>query len=203
MGRKQTPDDLRRRVVELMKAGSTAEETSIETGIGLTTVKANWRKWAVEFGIEVRAPRVRSQTVPENIRCKVVEMRMSGISTVRTAAETGLSDSVVHTHWRKWAEEIGVVPPPLKSRERKEQRERGTEAQEKAKRRAVLLKNQGWRTKAVAEETGISAKKIERHWREWGEELGIELVTPIEREPAPVDGEVVTYYVEPRKNKCT
>ena len=199
MGRKQTPDDLRRRVVELMKAGNTAEETSIETGIGLTTVKANWRKWAEEFGIEVKAPRITVSTVPEDVRRRAVEMRMSGISTVRTAAETGLSDSVVHTHWRKWAEEIGITPPPLKSRERKEQRERGIEAQEKAKKRAVLLKNQGWRTKAVAEETGISVRKIDQCWREWGAEMGIELVKPIEREPAPVDGEVATYYVEPRK----
>lgn len=199
MGRKQTSDDLKRQAVELMKAGHTAEETARETGLGLTTVKVNWRKWAQELGIEVRAPRIRPQTVPESIRRKVVEMRMGGISTVRTAAETGLSDSVVHTHWRKWAEEIGITPPPLKSRERKEQRERGTEAQEKAKKRAVLLKNQGWRTKAVAEETGISVRKIDQCWREWGAEMGIELVKPIEREPAPSDGEVVTYYVAPRK----
>lgn len=195
MSRKKTAADLKQKAVELMRAGGTPEDAAKETGIGVTTIRTQWRKWAAESGVEVKETRVRPETVPLEVREKVVQMRMQGVSNVRVAVETGLSESAIQAHWRHWAVGLGITPPATKHREGKDD---GLIIL-KAKRRAVLLKNQSWRTKAVAAETGLDEREIETEWRRWGKEFGIPIQPQRPKEEPPRNGEVVTYWVKPER----
>ena len=184
-------------MVGMIRAGHTVEEAADACGLGLSTVKKNWREWAREAGVSMRQAPVKAEEVPEEARRKVAQMRMAGVSVVKAAAETGVSENVIQKHWRGWAAQLGMAPPPAKKREVREKKE--VPDGERTKKRAVLLKNQGWRTKDIAAETGLSVREIDTYWREWGRELGIELVPAVPKEPAPTDGEVTAYHVDPEK----
>lgn len=71
------------------------------------------------------------------------------------------------------------------------------EITEEQKRRAVLLKNQGWLTRDVARSTGIQESTIYSRWKDWAQKLGMEIITreAPDEDYAPMP--VTVRYVEP------
>lgn len=70
---------------------------------------------------------------------------------------------------------------------------------EDKKKRAAMLKAQGWTTTDVAKDTGILAATINANWRTWARQYGIELP---EAGPAPQtagsSNEVTSYCIDPK-----
>lgn len=66
---------------------------------------------------------------------------------------------------------------------------RSDDAQTQARRHAVRLMDQGWKSRDAAKKTGLKMEDIAEHWEEWAAELGMEIIQRKE-EPVYPDGEV-------------
>lgn len=66
---------------------------------------------------------------------------------------------------------------------------RSDDAQTQARRHAVRLMDQGWKSRDAAKKTGLKMEDIAEHWEEWAADLGIEIIQREER-PYYHNGEV-------------
>ena len=202
MGREQTPQEHKRQMVEMIMNGSTIEEASQKYGYGLTTVKSKWRTWAKELGYTPAPARQRAKDVPDDIRREIADQMARGEAASHLVRKYGVSEAIIYSKWREWAEESGIPAPPkrqVKARPDKDTGKKTKEtAQERAKRRAVRLKDQGISTKEVAEKTGFPAGEIDLYWRQWARELRIEIIQPIRKAPPPQNGPVERYFMDER-----
>lgn len=185
--RQAVPVEQKRKLIDLIIKGKTVLQAAMEAGVNEQTARSYWRRWAEQLGYNLPD---RLKIVSDEVKRDIVAMRMAGQTLADTAAKHGLGETYVQQHWREWASQIGIEPPEKKKLAPKSRRPKKEEIE--PKRRAALLKNQGWRTEDVVEVTGLKAKEIEANWRRWGEELGIELVKPMERERPEPYGKVIT-----------
>ena len=202
MGRAKTPAEDKRKVVEMILGGMELNKAAEEIGISENTLKGQWRTWAKAMGYSLPASnRCFNSNIPGETKRQIAELMAKGEKAAELVKRFGISETIIYSHWREWANQFGVDAPPkriLKTRRARtvgEQKPRET-VEIRAKRRAVLMKDQGIGTKQVAEETGFSARKIDLYWKQWARELGMEIIQPIRKEPPAKHGEVITYYVD-------
>lgn len=194
MGRQQTPKEHKCGMVEMILSGSTLEEAAAKFGYSLSTVKNKWRIWAREYGYTPTSKRQYSKDIPDAVRREIADQMARGEAGSRLCVRYGVTETIIYSRWREWAEEFGIQAPPKRQRISHRESEKRI-PEEKKRRRAVLLKNQGWTDKQASEATGLPARKIALQWRMWAKELGIHIVRPVEKEPEPRNGPVVTYFV--------
>ena len=122
--------------------------------------------------------------VPMEAKKEVLDLKASGFTTAEIASRTGVSRRSIECYWKKWQQEliaggyysqhVGIVPD---------------DPETQAKRRAVRLMDQGWKSRDAAKKTGLKMEDIAEHWEEWAAELGMEIIQRKE-EPVYPDGEV-------------
>lgn len=122
--------------------------------------------------------------VPMEAKKEVLDLKAAGFTTAEIASRTGVSRRSIECYWKKWQQEliaagyysqhVGIVPD---------------DPETQAKRRAVRLMDQGWKSRDAAKKTGLKMEDIAEHWEEWAAELGMEIIQRKE-EPVYPDGEV-------------
>lgn len=122
--------------------------------------------------------------VPMEAKKEVLDLKAAGFTTEEIASGTGVSQRSIECYWKKWQQElidagyysqhVGIVPDDIITQ---------------AKRRAVRLMDQGWKSRDAAKKTGLKMEDIAEHWEEWAAELGMEIIQRKE-EPVYPDGEV-------------
>ena len=104
--------------------------------------------------------------VPMEAKKEVLDLKASGFTTAEIASRTGVSRRSIECYWKKWQQEliaggyysqhVGIVPD---------------DPETQAKRRAVRLMDQGWKSRDAAKKTGLKMEDIAEHWEEWAAEL--------------------------------
>ena len=122
--------------------------------------------------------------VPMEAKKEVLDLKAAGFTTAEIASRTGVSRRSIECYWKKWQQEliaggyysqhVGIVPD---------------DPETQAKRRAVRLMDQGWKSRDAAKKTGLKMEDIAEHWEEWAAELGMEIIQRKE-DPVYPDGEV-------------
>lgn len=122
--------------------------------------------------------------VPMEAKKEVLDLKAAGFATAEIASRTGVSQRSIECYWKKWQQEliaagyysqhVDIVPD---------------DPETQAKRRAVRLMDQGWKSRDAAKKTGLKMEDIAEHWEEWAAELGMEIIQRKE-EPVYPDGEV-------------
>lgn len=202
MGRAKTTDEEKRKALDMILAGAELSEAAESIGKSEMTLRNHWKKWAEELGYKIPwKKRCYNSEIPDETKKKIAGLMARGEAASHLARETGVSETIIYARWREWAEQFDIKTPPkrsIKPRAPKTEKEKDSKesADIKAKLHAVLMKDQGINTKEVAAATGFSARKIDLYWKQWARELGIEIIQPIRKEPAPTNGEVITYYVD-------
>lgn len=122
--------------------------------------------------------------VPMEAKKEVLDLKATGFTTAEIASRTGVSQRSIECYWKKWQQEliaagyysqhVDIVPD---------------DPETQAKRRAVRLMDQGWKSRDAAKKTGLKMEDIAEHWEEWAAELGMEIIQRKE-EPVYPDGEV-------------
>lgn len=122
--------------------------------------------------------------VPMEAKKEVLDLKAAGFTTAEIASRTGVSQRSIECYWKKWQQEliaagyysqhVDIVPD---------------DPETQAKRRAVRLMDQGWKSRDAAKKTGLKMEDIAEHWEEWAAELGMEIIQRKE-EPVYPDGEV-------------
>lgn len=193
----------KRKALDMIAAGAELHDAAEAIGKSEHTLKDQWKKWAAELGYKFQMKkRCYNRDIPDETKRYIVEMMVHGEAASHLARETKVSETIIYARWREWADQFGIQTPPKKQIKHKTKHVPRTPAEKKekaeitAKRHAVLMKDQGINTKEVAAATGFSARKIDLYWKQWARELGIEIIQPIRKEPAPTNGEVITYYVD-------
>ena len=115
---------------------------------------------------------------------EVLNLKAAGLTAGEIADRTGVSQRTIECSWKKWQQEliaagyysqhVDIVPD---------------DPETQAKRRAVRLMDQGWKSRDAAKKTGLKMEDIAEHWEEWAAELGMEIIQRIER-PCYHHGEV-------------
>ena len=122
--------------------------------------------------------------VPMEAKKEVLDLKATGFTTAEIASRTGVSQRSIECYWKKWQQEliaagyysqhVDIVPD---------------DPETQAKRRAVRLMDQGWKSRDAAKKTGLKMEDIAEHWEEWAAELGMEIIQRKE-EPVYPNGEV-------------
>lgn len=122
--------------------------------------------------------------VPMEAKKEVLDLKAAGFTTAEVASRTGVSQRSIECYWKKWQQEliaagyysqhVDIVPD---------------DPETQAKRRAVRLMDQGWKSRDAAKKTGLKMEDIAEHWEEWAAELGMEIIQRKE-EPVYPNGEV-------------
>ena len=122
--------------------------------------------------------------VPMEAKKEVLDLKAAGLTAGEIADRTGVSQRSIECYWKKWQQElidagyysqhVDIVPD---------------DPETQAKRRAVRLMDQGWKSRDAAKKTGLKMEDIAEHWEEWAAELGMEIIQRKE-EPVYPNGEV-------------
>ena len=177
MGRKSVSEEIKRAVVEQILAGGSISEAAAAIDVSEHTVQRAWRKWGAELGYKVpECNRIYNNQIPDETKKAVVENIVAGAPVSKIGIRYGLSETMVQSRWREWAEQFGIeVPPPSKPRSPKKRKAGKMTAEERliAKRkRAVHLKAQGWRDDQVAQDVELPAREIGLWWKQWARMYG-------------------------------